>query len=300
MEGFDNVCPECKKGRIVRDYERAETYCEECGAVYDSNLPGVGSGRNDFDEEGRPQSPGGPAPKYKLHDKGLSTDISYSGKDAQGRSIDKGMVRRLRRVHWQTITGGDRSFIAALQTLDNYGSRLGLPEDYREEAAYYLKETRHRLSRGRSFEDLTAAIYYLVCIGRGTPRSLDFVCRKCNRNRKFIGRAEKALKKEVEEFKALQVPDSESYLPWLCTDLKLSVGSRNAAKKALKEMKDLGISTGRNPVAVAATATYVGAISSRERRTQREVCNAADITEVTLRNIIREYEEKKGVKVNSE
>ena len=39
-EGTDEIerCPECNSGHLVRDYERGELTCEECGLVIDDQF----------------------------------------------------------------------------------------------------------------------------------------------------------------------------------------------------------------------------------------------------------------------
>jgi transcription initiation factor TFIIB len=44
------------------------------------------------------------------------------------------------------------------------------------------------------------------------------------------------------------------------------------------------ISVGKNPMGLAATVLYISCLKTGENITQRDISNAAGITEVTLRN----------------
>jgi transcription initiation factor TFIIB len=52
-EGADEIerCPECNSGHLVRDYERGELICEECGLVIDDQFIDQGPEWRAFDVE---------------------------------------------------------------------------------------------------------------------------------------------------------------------------------------------------------------------------------------------------------
>src|SRR2546426_11418398 len=79
-------CPECKGEHLVRDYERAEIVCEDCGLVLENSLIDEGPEWRALDSEQR-ESPerAGPPSSIKSPDKGLSTSIRWRNKEADGR-----------------------------------------------------------------------------------------------------------------------------------------------------------------------------------------------------------------------
>ena len=89
-EGTDEIerCPECNSGHLVRDYERGELICEECGLVIDDQFIDLGPEWRAFDvEQGEKRARTGAPMTYTIHDKGLSTEISWKNKDSYGKSI---------------------------------------------------------------------------------------------------------------------------------------------------------------------------------------------------------------------
>ena len=52
------------------------------------------------------------------------------------------------------------------------------------------------------------------------------------------------------------------------------------------------ISTGKDPMDIAATVLYISCLKTGEDRTQTQIANAAGVTDVTLRNRFKELKVK--------
>ena len=69
-------CPECNGSHLVRDYNRGELVCEDCGLVLDEQLIDQGPEWRAFDaDQGEKRARTGAPMTYTIHDKGLSTDV---------------------------------------------------------------------------------------------------------------------------------------------------------------------------------------------------------------------------------
>jgi transcription initiation factor TFIIB len=84
-----------------------------------------------------------------------------------------------------------------------------------------------------------------------------------------------------------QVQPSQ-YIERLCNELTLHGKPQEVAHKIVRVAKKLKLTPGKGPKGVAAAASYIAATITGERRTQRELAEAADITEVTIRNRYKE------------
>jgi transcription initiation factor TFIIB len=141
-------CPECNSGHLVRDYERGELICEECGLVIDDQFIDLGPEWRAFDvEQGEKRARTGAPMTYTIHDKGLSTEISWKNKDSYGKSIptrNRAQLYRLRK--WQrrirVSNATERNLAFALSELDRMASAMGLPRNVRETAAMVLTARR--------------------------------------------------------------------------------------------------------------------------------------------------------------
>ena len=199
------VCPECGSHHLVRDYERGELLCEDCGLVLDDQFIDQGPEWRAFDvEQGEKRARTGAPMTYTIHDKGLSTEISWKNKDSYGKSIptrNRAQLYRLRK--WQrrirVSNATERNLAFALSELDRMASAMGLPRNVRETAAMiYRKAVNKNLIRGRSIEGVVAASLYAACRQCGVPRTLDEVANSSRVGRKEIGRTYRFMTRELK------------------------------------------------------------------------------------------------------
>ena len=104
---------------------------------------------------------------FTIHDKGLSTDISWKNKDSYGKSIptrNRAQLYRLRK--WQkrikVSNAAERNLSQALQEMERMASNLSIPNDVRETAAViYRRAVKQNMIRGRSIEGVGIDILYV-------------------------------------------------------------------------------------------------------------------------------------------
>src|SRR3990172_9255231 len=261
-------CPECKGEHLVRDYERAEIVCADCGLVLDEFLIDEGPGWRAFDSEQREsRERAGPPSTMLSHDKGLSTSIGWRNKDAYGRQIphkSRAQIYRLRK--WQhrirTSKSGERSLAQGLTEINTMASKMGLPRHVRESAAVlYRKASMKNLVRGRSIDEIAS---------------------KSNVDRKSIGRTYRTL---VRELTLKLLPQSpRDYIARFCNRLELDMEVQRKAKEILDKVEKDELASGVAPSGVAAATIYISAILCNKPCTQKEVAEVAGVTEVTIRN----------------
>ncbi|MCK4432763.1 MAG: transcription initiation factor IIB, partial [Methanomicrobia archaeon] len=69
-------CPECGSTRLIKDFDRAEIICAECGLVVQEEIIDTGPEWRVFESDDRnSKSRVGSPTTYTIHDKGLSTMI---------------------------------------------------------------------------------------------------------------------------------------------------------------------------------------------------------------------------------
>jgi len=297
-----NRCPECDSSHLVRDYERGELVCEECGLILDEQFIDQGPEWRAFDaEQGEKRARTGAPMTYTIHDKGLSTEIGWKNKDSYGKSIptrNRAQLYRLRK--WQrrirVSNATERNLAFALSELDRMASGMGLPRNVRETAAMiYRKAVTKNLIRGRSIEGVVAASLYAACRQCNVPRTLDEIASASRVGRKEIGRTYRFMTREL---KLKLMPTSpQDYISRFCSELKLSGEVQSKSAEILKMADDKELTSGRGPTGVSAAAIYIASILCNERRTQREVADIAGVTEVTIRNRYKELTEKLDIEI---
>ncbi|MCD6383423.1 MAG: transcription initiation factor IIB [Thermoplasmata archaeon] len=296
-------CPECGSTHLIRDYQRGELICGDCGVVIDDNYIDMGPEWRAFDsEQGEKRARTGAPMTFTIHDKGLSTEIGWKNKDSYGKSIptrNRAQLYRLRK--WQrrirVSNATERNLAFALSELERMSSGIGLPRNVRETAAMiYRKAVNKNLIRGRSIEGVVAASLYAACRQCGVPRTLDEIAAASRVGRKEIGRTYRFMTRELGL--KLMPTSPKDYISRFCSELKLSGEVQTKAVEILKQAEEQELTSGRGPTGVAAAAIYIASILCNERRTQREVADVAGVTEVTIRNRYKELTEKLGIDVD--
>jgi len=293
MDDDEYICKECKSTKL-EESGNGEICCLECGIIQSTLVIDKGpEWRNWNDGDAGPNNERtGMPPTLLLHDKGLTTDISWQNRDYSGSSMNsehRKLFRRLRRQHQRTriSSSTERNLAVALGELGRLSSQMALPRTVEEEAAYiYRKAVEKKLVRGRSIEGVVAASLYAACRIRNVPRTLDEVGQFSRTGRKEIGRTFRAVSKEL----LLRVPPASpsNYIPRFCSLLDLPPEVEAEAQSILSRAENIDLTAGRGPTGIAAASVYLGSMVRGHQRTQREVSVAAGVTEVTIRNRYKE------------
>jgi len=291
------TCPECRSARLMRDYETAELVCMDCGFVVAQKIPDRGPEWRAFDDEQRAKRTRVGAPvTYTIHDKGLSTMIDWHDRDIYGKSLSPGQKAQVYRLRkWQrrirVSDATERNLAFALSEITKIANNLSLPKNILETASViYRKAVKERLIRGRSIQGVTAAAIYLACRQCGLARTLEEIAQSSTVNKKEVGRSYRFLIKELD----YSIPPlrPSQYITKFSNQLTMQGKVEEIAHKVLIAAKELKLTSGRGPTGIAAAASYIASVLTGERKTQREIAEIAQVTEVTIRNRYKELVER--------
>ncbi len=290
-------CPECKSDRLMRDYECAEIVCMNCGFVIAAKLADRGPEWRAFNAEQRAKRARVGAPlTYTIHDKGLSTMIDWHDRDVYGKRLSPGQKAQIYRLRkWQrrirVSDATERNLAFALSEISKIANALNLPKNILETASViYRRAVKERLIRGRSIQGVTAAAVYVACRQCGLARTLEEIAHASNINKKEVGRSYRFLIKELDYFIPPLKPSQ--YIAKFSNQLTMQGKVEEIAHKILKSARDLKLTSGRGPTGIAAAASYIASVLTGERKTQREIAEIAQVTEVTIRNRYKELVER--------
>jgi transcription initiation factor TFIIB len=290
------ICPECRSPHLMRDYETAEIVCMDCGVVVVSKIADRGPEWRSFDDEQRAKRTRVGAPlTYTIHDKGLSTMIDWHDRDIYGKSLSpsqKAQIYRLRKWHRRIRVSDatERNLAFALGEITKIANNLTLPKNILETASVtYRKAVKERLIRGRSIRGVTAAAIYLACRQCGLARSLEEVAQASYVNKKEVGRSYRFLVKELNY--SIQPIRPSQYVTKFSNQLTMQGKVEEITHKILATAKEMRLTSGRGPAGIAAAASYIASLLIGERKTQREIAEIAQVTEVTIRNRYKELVE---------
>ena len=290
-------CPECGSTRLMRDYECAEVVCMDCGFVITAKIADRGPEWRAFTNEQRAKRTRVGAPlTYTIHDKGLSTMIDWHDRDVYGKSLSPGQKAQVYRLRkWQrrirVSDATERNLAFALSEITKIANNLNLPKNILETASViYRKAVKERLIRGRSIQGVTAAAVYLACRQCKLARTLEEIAQASNVNKKEVGRSYRFLVRELDYFVPPLKPSQ--YITKFSNQLTMQGKVEEIAHKILATAKELKLTSGRGPTGIAAAASYIASVLTGERKTQREIAEIAQVTEVTIRNRYKELVER--------
>jgi transcription initiation factor TFIIB len=286
------VCPECG-GAGVTDDARGETVCEDCGMVMAEDLVDRGPEWRAFDARERDEKARVGAPTTKtMHDEGLSTNIGWQNRDANGQSLsprEREKMARLRtwNERFRTKSARERNLKQALGEIDRMASALGLPDNVRETAGIvYRRALEENLLPGRSIEAMATASLYAAARRADAPRSLDEFAGVSRVEQREFSRAYRYIDKELGL--AVEPADPARFLPRFASELELSEAVERRARELLDAAERQGVHSGKSPVGLASAAIYAASTLVNEKVTQREISDVTDVSEVTIRNRYQE------------
>ena len=279
-------CPECS-GDVVRDDRRGEITCNSCGLVLESGTVDHGPEWRSYQDDDTDPRRTGAALDETLHDRGLSTQIGWRDKDAYGKLLSgpqRSRVRRLRK--WNTRyqqDSDDRHLKHAFGEIKRMGSALGLSKPVREVATVtYRRAHQENLLLGRSVEGVASGCLAMACRQSGIPTGFAEIT-----NVSHVGEDEivSAYKHVIREL-GLEVPppNPKEYIPRFASEFGVSDAIERRAVELLEAAVDATYHSGKNPRALAASAIYLADQLGDKALIQREVAEAAGVTDVTIRS----------------
>ena len=291
-------CSRCGKKSLLTDQVTGEQFCSKCGYVASEKLQASGPEWRSFQKDGGsdPARTGAPS-SLTIHDMGLSTVINPQNRDATGKPLTASMKSTITRLRtWdsrsQVHESVDRNLRQALNELYRLKDKLTISSSVLEKAAYiYRKALDKQLVRGRSISALIAASLYAACRDTETPRTLKDIAEAANVKRKDISRCYRLLYNELEL--KMPVVDPIQCIARISSKLKVTEKIKRYAAKILKETQKRQESSGKDPMGLAAAALYFSCAINGVSITQRDLAEAAGVTEVTIRNRYKGLKEAK-------
>ena len=282
-------CPHCGKRSLVDDANTGELSCSNCGFVVTERAIDQGPEWRSFsDGKGEDKARAGAPTSITYRDMGLSTMIGRANRDASGRAFDSPMrssIERLRRWDNRSPAFGnqEKNLSIALRELDKMADKLGVSQAVRERAAYiYRKALDRGLLRGRSIIGISAASLYAAMRDTETPRTLKDIAAAENLDKKAVARDYRILVREMDL--TMPVADAARNVNRIASRVGFSERVARKAIEIVRITEEKEISAGKSPMGLAAASLYLAGVIEGEVKTQKEIAEAAGVTEVTVRN----------------
>ncbi len=292
-EGLHIFCPICGK-LLVGDYDKGELICSSCGFVIEDHNEYRGPEWKAIDLEEKEKRVRVGAPQtFLLHDLGLTTEIGTETKDSHGRSLSPYMRMSVKSMKkWQsrirTVSSEERNLSMVLSKINEFSDALKLPKTVTETAAHaYRILAKKRVAKSRSIIGMAGAAIYLACRKFETGRSLKEIAKTIGIDKRTVAKYYRFMLKETE--KEYIPPTSVGrYVSKLVNVIKIDPKVERLALNLMSETFYSKTFDGKAPAGLAAAFVYISSVLLGERAPQREIAEAAEVTEVTVRNRSRE------------
>jgi len=280
-------CPECRSTRLTRYYE--DIVCMDCGLVINSKIAEQSS-EQICDSKQRKRITRPALFQTSIHRKELSVAITGEDNNVHEKRIilnQKPSIFEKWQKFIKVSDSTERNLALALFEITRIAEGLSLPKIVLEVASAIYKTTAEkRIIKGRSILALSSAVVYMACRQCGLALTIGDVASTSKINRRKVGRSCSFLMRELN-FSIPPVKPSQ-YLSHLSNRLAMQEKPEEVAKKILRVAEELNLSCGKNPVGMAAAASYIASVLTGEKKTQREIAEASRITEATIRNRYKE------------
>jgi transcription initiation factor TFIIB len=252
-------------------------------------------------EEKASRSRVGVPTSYSVHDKGLSTAIGRVDRDAFGRKLPLSTRLQMWRLRkWQirsrVHSSVDRNLAQAMAELDRLSDKVYLPGSVKEKAAVtYRKALDKGLVRGRSIAAIAAASLYAACRTTSTPRTLREISEASLVDKKDVARCYRLLLRELDI--KMPIANPLTYISKIAERTGISGRTQGLAIKLLRDAKRKRAAAGKDPMGLAAAALYIACLMKGEKKTQKDIAEAAGVTEVTVRNRYKTLKKQLGIEL---
>ena len=151
---------------------------------------------------------------------------------------------------------------ANLSNLKLIASYLNLPKSVEIEAAEIYRQCVERgVTMARSNENILSASVYIAAKVRGVPKSLNEVAEATKIDKFVIAKTAKLIMKRLE----IKILPSNpiDFVGRFASELKLDAKIQTRSVKMIEDMQKKGLTSGKSPISLAATALYITALRNK-------------------------------------
>jgi transcription initiation factor TFIIB len=269
-------CPECRSANLIERKDEQCAVCQDCGFVLSAETTKLIS-----------------RARIKVNQHSLSHRNSSPAKTAvEDKPNWERMVQAFEQ--WKQVKIWDsteKNLATALQYITKTAINLSLPNAVLEKATLtYKRIIEKRLLKGRSMKAVCATAIYIGSKQNKTAITIRDIAHSTKISPRKINHTYRSIIKHLET--SAQTTSVSNYASEIATRLQLSTRSKELVEKTLEALDSSKRFAGKAPTGIACAAIYISSLLMGEKRTQREIAEAARITEMTIRSRIRELEKR--------
>ena len=292
-------CPECQSN-LVDDIQNGEVICSGCGVVVADQIADYGPETKSSNLEDKIKLARATGQTtYSQHDLGISTEISISGKDFSGKTINYEVANQMHNLRkWQqrvrVSTPRERRLANVLTKIGEACNGLSLSKNVLETASMiYRNLDGHIDVKGKSVASISAATIYMACKQCDVVRSLEEIVRglcpqkDVKSKTKLAARYYRTMVMEMGTITA-PVVTMDKYISKISNMTHTEVRVERLALEIAEKTKNNNLVDGKAPNGIASAYLYIASVLLGQNVLQRDVSTIAGVTEVTIRNRCKE------------
>jgi len=284
---------ECPAESIIYDEFRGEYICVETGEVLEEREPVLTPEWrfpevNDIESRVR----GGTPITSKVHDLGLHTEIE--ARSVYGRKL-KSLNQKLR------IGSKEKRVVQALKLMNETVNKLDVPnkDDLKNVAGNIIRRLYKRgVIKRKNLRAMVAAVLITTLKNLNMPVDSRVVLEHCQVTAQDVWKARLKISRDSGEQIKTGVVDPLKYVEQFAHKINTPPPAKMLAFKLALTAKKEGITSGKGPKGVAAASLYVASVLLNIKKTQTEISEKLEVTEVTLRNRYRDIVDELLIEVN--
>lgn len=300
-ECLESKCTDCGSVDVVTDFSAGDVVCRDCGMILGERIiddtPEWRTFAND-DRGGDPaaKSRVGEVADQRLNDVPLSSYLvdTKPGKMSVGGG-DAGGGRAHKRPNISSDCAKVKRMKRNMDRVHEVADAMSLPKIIVETALdiYAEAENKGISMRGPEKESMPVAVLFIACRKLGNARSLKEFEEASGVPKKRIGKSFMTLNRSLDI--EMTQPTTEEYVRRFCSRLGLPFKTQSIANDVAKKADTLGLSTGKSPVAVAASVIYLVAAYTDVKRSIQEISDVTMIGEKNMKVVCKELNKSRVV-----
>ena len=297
---IQTCCNECKSP-VVDDISCGERICSGCGIVVDEQMADLGpeTKTSNLEDKMKLARASGQT-TLAQHDMGIATDISISSTDFSGKKISSTVSSQMQNLRkWQqrvrVTSPRERRLTNVLGKISEICEKCSLPRNAIETASmlYRSLDGKNIEVKGKSVISITIAVVYMACKQCGIVRSIEEISSNVCAPKDVKAKtklASKYYRNLVLEIGNVTTPSvtMDKYISKIANLTKTDVRIERLALEIAEKTETNGITDGKAPNGIASAYLYVSSVLLGQNVLQRDVSTVSGITEVTIRNRVKE------------
>ena len=287
-------CPECGDKHFFANKEKGEVICRTCGFVIDDAMFDFGKDRMLDDADITKKSRTGAPFDPRVADN-LTTEVGSRDDLRKLPAKTRNLMKRIRKKNKWSSSALQQNSSANLSNLKLFASYLNLPNAIEIESARIYRECVEKgITMARSNENILASAMYIAAKLHDIPKSLNEVAEATKIDKFIIAKTAKLIIKRLGI--KMKPSNPVDFIGRFSSELKLDALIQTKSVKLIEKMQKEGLTSGKNPISLAATAIYIVSLMEGTKVKQIDLAKVSGITETTLRSRTKEMVTKLKIK----